>query len=123
MKTRSEWQQAVCSCLSVIAATGIVEILLVEQAVSATSLRNSLELTETLPASEVTINTTDISVTKQLIAQLDDAYTLGAGDTISIEIFNVPEYSGAQQVLADGSVNLPVVGRVQVSGLTGSRLI
>ena len=51
-------------------------------------------------------------------AQLNDAYTLGAGDTISINIFNVPEYSGTQKVLADGSVNLPVVGAVNVSGLT-----
>ncbi|MBE9061348.1 SLBB domain-containing protein [cf. Phormidesmis sp. LEGE 11477] len=52
------------------------------------------------------------------LAQLDNAYTLGAGDTISIDIFNVPEYSGSQRVLADGSVNLPVVGAVNVSGLT-----
>lgn len=52
------------------------------------------------------------------LAQLDDAYTLGAGDSIIISIFNVPEYSGPQKVLADGSVNLPVVGAVSVSGLT-----
>lgn len=52
------------------------------------------------------------------LAQLDDAYILGAGDTIAIDIFNVPEYSGTQKVLADGSVNLPVVGAVDVSGLT-----
>ena len=32
--------------------------------------------------------------------------------------FNVPEYSGSQQVLADGSLNLPVVGRANVNGLT-----
>ncbi|NJM98299.1 MAG: sugar ABC transporter substrate-binding protein [Phormidesmis sp. RL_2_1] len=49
---------------------------------------------------------------------LDDAYALGPGDAITIEIFNVPEYSGAQQVLADGSLNLPVVGAVNVDGLT-----
>ncbi len=51
-------------------------------------------------------------------ASLNDAYTLGPGDVIAIEIFNVPEYSGSQQVLADGSLNLPVIGRVNVSGLT-----
>ncbi len=50
--------------------------------------------------------------------QLDDAYVLGPGDAIAINIFNVPEYSGTQQVLADGSLNLPVVGRVNISGLT-----
>lgn len=52
------------------------------------------------------------------LAQLDDTYTLGAGDSIIINIFNVPEYSGTQKVLADGSVNLPVIGAVNVSGLT-----
>lgn len=51
-------------------------------------------------------------------ALLNDAYTLGPGDVIAIGIFNVPEYSGSQRVLADGSLNLPMVGRVNVSGLT-----
>lgn len=50
--------------------------------------------------------------------QLDSSYALGPGDAIAIEIFNVPEYSGKQQVLADGSLNLPVVGLVSVNGLT-----
>ncbi len=48
----------------------------------------------------------------------DDIYTLGAGDTINVEIFNVPEYSGSQRLLADGSVNLAAVGSVTVGGLT-----
>ncbi|MGB3292867.1 MAG: SLBB domain-containing protein [Phormidesmis sp.] len=51
-------------------------------------------------------------------APLNDLYALGPGDAIAIEIFNVPEYSGSQQVLADGSLNLPMVGQVNVSGLT-----
>ena len=53
-----------------------------------------------------------------VLAQLDDVYTLGAGDAIAINIFNVPEYSGSQRVLADGSLNLPAIGRVSVNGLT-----
>lgn len=51
-------------------------------------------------------------------SSLSDVYALGPGDAVTIEIFNVPEYSGPQQVLADGTLNLPVVGRVSVSGLT-----
>lgn len=51
-------------------------------------------------------------------AFMNGAYSLGPGDAIAIEIFNVPEYSGQQQVLADGSLNLPVVGRVNVNSLT-----
>jgi len=48
----------------------------------------------------------------------DDTYLLGAGDRLQFNLFNVPEYSGEQQVLADGSLNLPVIGRIQVSGLS-----
>ena len=49
---------------------------------------------------------------------VDNTYALGAGDRLQITIFNVPEYSGEQQVLADGSLNLPVVGKLLVTGLT-----
>jgi polysaccharide biosynthesis/export protein len=51
----------------------------------------------------------------------EDTYVLGAGDQIGIDIFDVPEFSGANGryvVLIDGSINPPWVGRVQVKGLT-----
>ncbi|WP_181256621.1 SLBB domain-containing protein [Merismopedia glauca] len=55
----------------------------------------------------------------QIIAQAgESAYTLGPGDRIRIDVFNVPEYSGEYQVLVDGSINLPIVGSVNVQGLT-----
>lgn len=49
------------------------------------------------------------------------AYTLGAGDRIQMDIYNVPEYSGENgqhQVGAEGSLNLPLIGKVSVAGLT-----
>lgn len=49
---------------------------------------------------------------------VDEGYTLGAGDRLKVDIFNVPEYSGEFLVLSDGSLNLPLVGAVQVQGLT-----
>ena len=49
---------------------------------------------------------------------LNEAYVLGAGDLVSVNIFNVPEYSGQQKVLANGTLNLPMVGMVKVEGLT-----
>ncbi|MBT9312477.1 polysaccharide biosynthesis/export family protein [Leptothoe kymatousa] len=52
------------------------------------------------------------------VSVLDESYLLGPGDLITIDIFNVPEYSGEQRVLANGNVNLPVVGQVSVNGLT-----
>ncbi|MBW4681058.1 MAG: SLBB domain-containing protein [Microcoleus vaginatus WJT46-NPBG5] len=54
-------------------------------------------------------------------SQLREAYILGPADVIQIDIFNVPEYSGENgryQVLVDGSLNLPLIGRVDVQGLT-----
>ena len=54
-------------------------------------------------------------------APQEDVYVLGAGDQIGIDIFDVPEFSGANGryvVLVDGSINLPWVGRVLVKGLT-----
>lgn len=48
-------------------------------------------------------------------------YILGSGDNIQIDIFDVPEFSGADgqyTILVDGSINLPWVGRVVLEGLT-----
>lgn len=50
--------------------------------------------------------------------RVDEGYLLGAGDRIKIDIFGVPEYTGEYQVMADGSVNLPLAGGVVVQGLT-----
>lgn len=55
------------------------------------------------------------------VERLNESYTLGPGDKIQIDIFNVPEYSGDKgqhQVLVDGTLNLPLIGRIPVQGLT-----
>ncbi|MGI0495948.1 SLBB domain-containing protein [Limnospira platensis] len=52
---------------------------------------------------------------------LSGEYILGSGDSIEIDIFNVPEYSGERgrhQVSVDGTLNLPLIGRVAVQGMT-----
>lgn len=49
---------------------------------------------------------------------VESAYTLGAGDRIQLDIFNVPEYSREYQVLVNGTLNLPLIGSVSVLGLT-----
>jgi polysaccharide export outer membrane protein len=48
----------------------------------------------------------------------DEGYLLGAGDVIQVDIFDVPEYSGAYTIQADGNLNLPLVGLINVQGLT-----
>jgi len=48
----------------------------------------------------------------------DEAYTLGPGDRLKMDVFDVPEYSGEFSVLVDGTLNLPVIGRIPVRGRT-----
>jgi polysaccharide export outer membrane protein len=50
--------------------------------------------------------------------EISSGYILGPGDQVSIEFFNVPEYNGEKRVLVDGTLNLPIVGKVEVEGLT-----
>lgn len=45
-------------------------------------------------------------------------YTLGPGDRVFVDIFNVPEYSKSYQVMVDGTLSLPRIGRIAVAGLT-----
>ncbi|MGF1496618.1 MAG: SLBB domain-containing protein [Elainellaceae cyanobacterium] len=61
-----------------------------------------------------------LRVSPQLIAQAsaDSWYTLGAGDRIHLEVFDAPEYTGEHQILPDGSISLPLVGAVNLQGLT-----
>lgn len=55
------------------------------------------------------------------VIALDDVYLLGPGDLIDIDVFNVPEYSGELQILANGNVNLPAVGQLEIAGLSLSQ--
>jgi polysaccharide biosynthesis/export protein len=45
-----------------------------------------------------------------------NAYTLGPGDRVRVDVFNVPEYSAEYPVLVDGTINLPIVGAIPVTG-------
>jgi polysaccharide export outer membrane protein len=57
-------------------------------------------------------------VTNSNPAPASEAYTLGAGDRISINILQVPDYSVETKVLVDGSLNLALAGSVSVQGMT-----
>ena len=48
---------------------------------------------------------------------LETPYILGAGDSVNITVFELPQYSGEFEISVDGSIHLPVVGKVQVDGL------
>jgi polysaccharide export outer membrane protein len=63
-------------------------------------------------------NTTNSPVAPEVNPREEFPYTLGAGDVIALDIFNVPEYSREYQVLVDGTLNLPLINRISVAGLT-----
>jgi polysaccharide biosynthesis/export protein len=48
----------------------------------------------------------------------EEAYTLGAGDRLRVEVFGVPEYGREYQVLVNGALNLVQAPPVSVRGLT-----
>ena len=47
-----------------------------------------------------------------------DAYMIGPGDTLELRLFDAPDLSGQLDVLNDGSVQLPLIGSVHLTGLT-----
>ena len=55
----------------------------------------------------------------QAVATLqEDVYIIGPGDVLDLKFFDAVELSGPIEVLSDGSVPLPLVGSVRISGLT-----
>ncbi|NJL23015.1 MAG: polysaccharide export protein, partial [Leptolyngbyaceae cyanobacterium SM1_3_5] len=64
---------------------------------------------------------TNAPIDSTVLSQPIDAYVLGPGDQVRIDIFDVPELSGSNgtyTVLADGSLNLPWIGSVSVRGMS-----
>jgi polysaccharide export outer membrane protein len=66
-----------------------------------------------------TLNSTAIAIAPTI---QETPYTLGAGDRLRVDILNVPEYSGEQVILVDGTISLPIIGRIQAQGLTINEL-
>ncbi|MGF1477902.1 MAG: SLBB domain-containing protein [Cyanophyceae cyanobacterium] len=52
------------------------------------------------------------------VNSVETDYTLGAGDRLRIDILQVEEFSGEYLVLVDGTISLPLVGRIQAEGQT-----
>lgn len=46
---------------------------------------------------------------------------LGPGDVFEVRVYDEPDISGAYRVGSDGSINFPLIGRVEVEGLTANR--
>ena len=91
-------------------------------ALAALPTRAETPQVETLQAETPQVETTGSLESPADFAPLPEAisedYILGAGDLIELEIFNVPEHSGNERVLVDGSISLDWIGNVEVEGLT-----
>ncbi|HEY9909848.1 MAG TPA: polysaccharide biosynthesis/export family protein, partial [Thermosynechococcaceae cyanobacterium] len=93
------------------------------------SLRNVVGLSMSFAIATVSVTLIAPLATAQAIAPSaeaessvpvvkDEAYTLGAGDRVRIDVFKLAQYSGENQVLVDGTLNLAEVGSVAVQGMT-----
>ena len=50
------------------------------------------------------------------------SYLLGPGDRIEVSVYGFPEYTGPLSVLPDGTIALPIVGKVDAAGKTTDQL-
>ncbi|MBE9003731.1 SLBB domain-containing protein [Fortiea sp. LEGE XX443] len=99
---------------------GVAFCTAINFAVSPVSLAQGQPVIPTLQT--VPPNKTPIIPTLQQVLpteqQLDTNYTLGGGDRIRVNVFEVPEYTGEYQVPPGGAINLPLIGSVSVLGLS-----
>lgn len=49
-------------------------------------------------------------------------YRLGPKDVIQVDFFEAPDMSGKLTVLPDGNINLPLLGKVRVAGMTSDQV-
>jgi polysaccharide export outer membrane protein len=54
--------------------------------------------------------------------QAGDVYRIGPKDLVSIEVFEIPELTVDLRVSEDGAIDLPLIGDVEVKGLTENEL-
>jgi polysaccharide export outer membrane protein len=62
---------------------------------------------------------------EQLNASIDDqlkAVGLGAGDIFALKVYGEKELSGDHQVSSEGTVDIPLIGRLAVTGKTPSEI-
>jgi polysaccharide export outer membrane protein len=52
-----------------------------------------------------------------------DEYILQAGDVISINVVEHPEFSSREKIRPDGRINYPVIGEIDVASLTCAQLV
>lgn len=49
---------------------------------------------------------------------VEESYILGVGDYLRVDVFNIPDYSGEFRILSSGYLNIPIVGAIDIDGLS-----
>ncbi len=53
---------------------------------------------------------------------MKSGYEVGPGDLLEIRVWNQPELSGEIRVFEDGTIILPIIGKVKVEGKTAEEI-
>ncbi len=70
----------------------------------------------------VPLKPSSVEQLKSLLTAVRPQVTLESDDEISVQILGLDRYLPRQRVAVDGTVDLPLIGRVQVAGLTVQQL-
>ncbi|MGA0531067.1 polysaccharide biosynthesis/export family protein [Hansschlegelia sp. KR7-227] len=62
------------------------------------------------------------AVPPPLAAEFDEPYVLASGDRLRVNVFGQPNLSNSYAVEPDGSISMPLVGRLKVSGSTSDQV-
>ncbi|MBO9622434.1 MAG: polysaccharide export protein [Sphingomonas sp.] len=60
--------------------------------------------------------------TREDVSNLTRAYVLGPYDKVSVDVFGLPELSRVVQIDASGRISLPLIGSMEVSGVSANEL-
>lgn len=106
----------VWSALSTTMALGCVASC--DSAVAQSILRGEEILPTLSPADPAATDPATLVPTGEAGAFRGEGYLLGVGDSVRVEVFNIPDYGGEFRVLSGGTLNLPVAGSIVVEGLS-----
>jgi polysaccharide export outer membrane protein len=56
------------------------------------------------------------------VLTLEKDYKIAGGDTLQVDVFQVPDLSGERTVNLTGQINMPLIGSIDVAGLTTAQL-
>ena len=84
-----------------------------------------LRVTPMVPTTEGPSTPGPLPVPEQQVppaGKMTDNYVIGPEDVLDIDVFNVPELAKSVRVSNDGTISLPLIGKVDAAGLTSDQL-